>query len=323
MAATANATLLKDLVNPQVIADYIEKKYVDAIRFSPLARIDNTLVGRPGDEVTLPQYGYVGAAAAVAEGTDIPIAKLSQTTRKVRIAKIGRAIEFSDEALLSGYNNDIAQEAAGQVLTAIGDKVEIDLLTAMGDSASLTSTIAANADPADGIADALTQFGEDIDGDKVLVIPPAFYARLRKSKAWVPNTEIGANVIIRGTVGMIHGCQIVTSNRLTTAPSGSFAKTSDESISASKTYYMKDVDGRYQAVPNPKVADLGDYYERTGSTGNTAYIVKPGALAIFSKRDTLVEFDRDKISQMNYIIGSKMFAPYVYDLSKLVKVTLS
>ena len=323
MPATQNATLLRDLVDPQVIADYIELKYTDAIRLSPLARIDNTLVGRPGDEVTMPQYTYVGAGAAVAEGTDIPIAKLGQTTRKVKIYKIGRAIEFSDEALLSGYDNDIATEAANQVLTAIADKVEIDLLTKMGDDATLTSTIAANADAADGIADALTQFGEDIDGEKVIVIPPALYARLRKTKAWIPNTEIGANAIIRGTVGMIHGCQVVTSNRLASAPVGTFAKTSDSAVNTSKTYYVKDADGRYVAVANPVTADLGDYYERTGATGSVAYIVKPGALAIFSKRDTLVEFDRDKISQMNYIIGSKMFAPYVYDLSKLIKVTIA
>ena len=38
------------------VADYIEKKYIDAIRLAPLAHIDNSLVGRPGDEVTLPQY---------------------------------------------------------------------------------------------------------------------------------------------------------------------------------------------------------------------------------------------------------------------------
>ena len=54
MTATANTTMLADLIDPQVIADYIDTKLVDAIRLSPLARIDNTLVGRPGDEVTLP-----------------------------------------------------------------------------------------------------------------------------------------------------------------------------------------------------------------------------------------------------------------------------
>lgn len=273
MAATTNATLLADLLDPQVVADYIDKKLIDAIRLSPLAHIDNTLVGRPGDEVTLPQYQYVGAAAAVNEGADIPIAKLTQTTKKVKISKIGRAVEFSDEALLSGYNNDIAEEAAKQVVVAINDKVESDLIANMSTNATLTHTIAAADDPAEGVADALTQFGEDLDGEKVLVIPPAFYAKLRKSKLWIPNTEIGANVIIRGTIGQVHGCQVVPSNRLT--------------------------------------------------AGKVAYIVKPGALAIFMKRDTLVEFDRDIISEMNFIKASKLFAPYVYDQTKLIKVTLA
>lgn len=323
MAATQYTTLLNDLLDPQVVADYIDKKLINGIRFSPLAHIDTSLVGRPGDEVSLPQYQYVGAAAAVAEGADIPIAKLTQNVRKVKISKIGRAIQFTDEALLSGYNNDIAQEAAKQVVVAINDKVEADLIASMGENAALTSTIAANADPADGIADALTQFGEDIDGEKVLVIPPAFYARLRKSKAWIPNTEIGADAIIRGTVGMVHGCQVVASNRLAGANAPTYALTSDSSVSASKTYYERDVDGRYIVVANPTVAGLSGYYERTAGTANLAYIVKPGGLAIFMKRDTLVEFDRDKIDQTNYIIGSKLFAPYVYDLSKVIKVTLA
>ena len=322
MAASGNATLLADLFTPEVVADYIDKKLIDAIRFAPLAKIDNTLVGRPGDEVTLPQYTYVGAATEVAEGADIPIAKLSQTLRKVKIYKIGRAIEFSDEAMLTAYDNDIAEESARQVLVAINDKLEADLLTQMGDNATLTASIGASADPSDGIADALTQFGEDIDGEKVLVIPPAFYARLRKSKAWIPNTELGAQAIIRGTIGQVHGCQVVVSNRLATAPTGTFAKTEDVAINNAHTYYVKDADSRYVKVESPKLADIGDYYERTGATGTTAYIVKPGALAIFMKRDTMVEFDRKKLSQMNQIIGSKIFAPYVYDTSKLIKVTL-
>ena len=323
MAATANATKLADLVNPQVISDYIELKYANAIRLSPLARLDNTLEGRPGDEITLPQFTYAGMAAAVAEGTDIPIAKISQTIRKVKVSKIGRAIEFTDEALLSGYNNDISMEAAKQVLIAINDKVEADLIANMGDETVLTASIAANADPADGIADALTQFGEDIDGQKVIVIPPAFYARLRKSKAWVPNTEIGADVMIRGTIGMVHGCQVVPANRLAGAANATYAKTSDQSVTSGKTYYVPGFDNRWTAVANPVAADLGDYYEKTAGTANLAYIVKPGALAIFSKRGTLVEFDRDKLAQTNYIIGSKIFAPYVYDQSKIIKVTLA
>ena len=286
MPATNDATKLEDLLDPQVVADYIDQKLIDAIRLSPLARVDYTLVGRPGDQVTLPYYTYVGTAAAVAEGTDIPIAKLGQSTKTVTVSKVGRAIEFTDEALLSGYNNDIAEEAARQVVLAVNDKIEADLISAMSTSASLAHTIntaASGYDPAEGISDALTQFGEDLDGDKVIVIPPSFYADLRKSKYWIPNTEIGANAIIRGTIGMVHGCQVVPSNRMSVT-------TGTDSDSTTTT--------------------------------NSAYIVKPGALAIYLKRDTLVEFDRDILAETNIIKASKLCAPYVYDDTKLIKITI-
>ena len=264
--------MLADLLDPQVVADYIDKKLIDYIRFAPLARIDNTLVGRPGDEVTLPQYQYCGMAEAVGEGQDIPISKLTQTTAKVKVSKIGRAIQFTDEALLSAYNNDIAEEAAKQVVVAINDKIEVDLLAKMNSSAVLNAVIEDSANPASGIADALVNFGEDIDGEKVILCDPSFYSRLIKTDGWIPNTELGANMIVRGTVGAVYGTQVVLTNRL--------------------------------------------------KNKNQAYIVKPGALAIYMKRDTLVEFDRDKIDQTNYIIGSKIFAPYVYDTSKLIKISL-
>lgn len=268
MPATQNATKLADLLDPQVVADFIDQKLINAIRFSPLAIINRDLVGRPGDTLTLPKWSVVAPAVAVAEGADIPIAKLTQTTVPVQVSKIGRAIEFTDEALLSGYNNDIAEEAARQVLVAINDKVETDLITKMSTDATLTGAVA-TATAANDISDSLVKFGEDIDGAKVIVVPAALYGDLRKTSSWIPNTEMGADMIVRGTVGMVHGCQVVVSNRLTT----------------------------------------------------DAYIVKPGALALFMKRDTLVEFDRDKLAQTNYVIASKIFAPYVYDTSKLIHLT--
>ena len=271
MAATSNTTMLADLLDPQVVADYIDKKLIDYIRFAPLATIRTDLVGRPGDEVTVPFYRYVGEASDVAEGEDIPIAKLTQGTKKAKVSKIGRAIQFTDEALLSAYNNDIAEEAAKQVVMAINDKIEKMFLTAMN-GATLTSTIAASGNPASGVVDALVKFGEDVDGQKVLLCDPNFYARLLKSDGWIPNTEMGAEIIVRGTLGAVYGTQVVLTNRL-----------------------------------------IGT---------NSAFIVKPGALALFMKRDTLVEFDRDKLDQTNFIIGSKIFCPYLYDETKIIKVNL-
>ena len=274
MAATSNATLLQDLFVPEVVADAIDKKLVDAIRFAPLAVIDDTLVGRAGDELTMASYEYIGDAEDVAEGTDIPIAKLSQDTEKVKVSKIGKAVEFSDEALLSGANNDIAEEAAKQVVLAVNSKLEADLIEEMSTKAVLTSELSlAGGNITHGIADALSKFGEDIDGEKVLLVSPAVYTALVKSDGWIPNTEAGANIIINGTVGSIFGAQVVLSNRLTKR--------------------------------------------------NEAYIIKPGALRIVMKRNTLVEFDRDILSEMNYIKASKLFAPYVYDKSKVIKITVS
>lgn len=314
----ANTTMLADLIDPEVLAAFIDKKLVDNIRLAPLARIDNTLVGRDGDEISLPYYNYIGDAEDVAEGEDIPIAKLTQDLTKVKVSKIGKAVEFTDEALLSGAGN-ISNEAASQVITAVNSKVEAKLTADMRTNATLTATIAAANDPSDDIADALTQFGEDIEGNKVLVIPPAFYAKLRKSKLWIPNSEIGADMIIRGRVGMVHGCEVVTSQRL--AAHNEYAKTTDTEVDQTKTYYTF-VKGAWTAVQSPTDADIASYYEATAVAAQ-AFIVKPGALAIYMKRNTLVEFDRDKLAQKNYIIASKLFAPYVYDKSKLIKLSFT
>lgn len=317
MPAGTNATKLTDLFDPEVVADFIDQKLVDAIRLSPLATVDSTLVGRPGDELTMPYYSaYVGDAEDVAEGGDIPIAKITEGTKKVKVSKIGRAVEFTDEALISGAGN-IAEEASRQVLTAINSKVEADLISNLAANATLVFTHT-SGDLDDDIADALTLFGEDIDGDKVLLISPQMYATLRKTQSWIPNTEIGAEALIRGTVGMVHGCQIVTSNRMYDYE---YTVTSDSSMSSSKTYYEKVVNS-YVETEDESFQTGKTYYEKSATKKNKAYVIKPGALRIVMKRNTLVEFDRDILAETNFIKASKLFAPYVYDTSKVVKLNL-
>lgn len=52
----ANRTKLANMVDPEVMADILSAKLEDLIRFAPLARIDRTLVGRPGSTVTVPKF---------------------------------------------------------------------------------------------------------------------------------------------------------------------------------------------------------------------------------------------------------------------------
>ena len=268
MALNTNATKLANLFNPQVIGDMIDKKLVDAIRFSPLATIDTTLAGRPGSKLTLPSYAYIGDAEVVAEGADIPVAQLTQSTVEVEIHKIGKGVQITDEAVLSGYGNP-EEEAVAQILTALASQADKEMLAVLeGIGSEMTHTGGAVL-ATDDVADALVKFGEDIDGAKVLLCNAEDYNSIRKAKDWVPASEIAANMVINGAVGQVHGCQVVISNKL---------------------------------------------------AGKPAFIVKPGALRLILKRDTLVETDRDIVNKSTVITADKHSVAYLYDASKAIKI---
>ena len=267
--STSTGTYLSNLFNPQVVGDLINQKLVDDIKFAPLCRIDTTLSGRAGNKITLPSYSYIGDAATVAEGADITIKQLTASTKEVTIHKVANGVQITDEDLLSGYG-DPKGEAIDQLRLSIASQLDNEVLTILdGITGTMLYTAAATL-TADDISDALVKFGEDIEGDKVLLCSASAYATLRKTDNWVPNSEISAEMIIRGRVGMVHGCQVVVSNKL--------------------------------------------------ATKNAAYIVKPGALALYLKRDTLVEQDRDIINKSTVLTADKHFAAYLYDTSKAIKI---
>lgn len=95
-------TKLADIINPEVMADMIDKKLVDLMKFAPLATIDNTLEGQPGNQIKLPSYAYVGDASTLAEGIGLTPAQLTASATPVTIHKIAQGVELTDEAVLSG-----------------------------------------------------------------------------------------------------------------------------------------------------------------------------------------------------------------------------
>jgi len=56
-------------------------------------------------------------------------------------------------------------------------------------------------------------------------------------------------------------------------------------------------------------------------TKGTAYLVKQGALAIYMKRDTQVETDRDILTKTTVITADQHYGAHLYDASKVVKIT--
>ena len=85
-------TKLENLVDPQVMADMVSAKLPKKIKFSPIARVDTTLVGRPGSTIVVPKYAYIGDAEDVAEGVAMGTTVLTTSTTEAKVKKAGKAV---------------------------------------------------------------------------------------------------------------------------------------------------------------------------------------------------------------------------------------
>ena len=195
----------------------------------------------------------------------------------VQIKEAGKAVEITDTAILSGYGNPYGQ-AANQIVLSMADKVDYDLLGILSSDIASTMTkytdASTSAIAVPDIAEALELFGEDIDGQKVLLASPKLYTAIRNTKDWAPASEFAANALVRGAVGQIFGCDVIVTNRL----------------------------------------------RQTAIAGETAYIVKPGALRLILKRNTLLETDRDILRRVNVFTATKHYVNYLYNASGAIKI---
>lgn len=216
-----SVTQLQNLINPQVMGDMISAGVIKNLKFANLAKIDTSLKGKPGDTLSLPKYGYSGDAVDVAEGQPIPINLLTATSVDVTIKKVGDGKEITDESVLSGYGDPVA-EAGKQIEKAIRQKVDTDCFTALGSAVLSIDVSATSKLTPDVIADADVLFEEDIEEKGVLFVSPTQLAELRKSPDYVKASEMSANdFLINGVVGSIFGHQIVVSNKITKDGDGS------------------------------------------------------------------------------------------------------
>lgn len=211
-------TKLAQLVNPQVMADIISAELPKKIKVAPLATIDNTLVGRPGNEITVPAYGYIGAADDVEEGAEISIAQMSTSTKKAKVKKAGKGVEITDESILSGYGDPVG-EANKQLLMSIADKIDDDCMNVLK-GATLTHDVSSSAIISyEGIVDAVDKFEEEDGEGKVIFIHPKQVTQLRKDPNFLSKDKYPLEVIMKGVIGEIAGCQVVVSKRVDSSAS--------------------------------------------------------------------------------------------------------
>ena len=207
-------TKLTQLLDPEVLSDMLNERVGKSIKFIPLADIDTSLVGIPGDELTVPQWNYVGDAEEVAEGATIPAEQLGHVTTKMKVKKAAKGIELTDEAVLSGYGDPVGT-AMRQLAKSINQKVDNDVLTAAKTATQAYTT--KKGFKVEDLSNAQDVFDTDSDNDVyVLLCHPnsASALRLDAGKNFLQGSEIGAEGIIKGTYGVILNTQIVKSNKL-------------------------------------------------------------------------------------------------------------
>ena len=198
-----------NLINPEVLANVVSGEMKNAIRFTPYAVTDDTLVGQPGDTITRPKYAYIGAAEDLQEGVAMDTTQMSMTTTKVTVKETGKAVEVTQTAVITNVNGTL-QEAARQLAMSLADKVEIDYIAEL-EKAKLTAGVVADAT---GILDAIEKFDSENEENYVLHVNPKDYNKLVKS-LFKAGGSVQDRAIAKGDVAEIVGVSdIVKSKRI-------------------------------------------------------------------------------------------------------------
>ena len=213
-------TQLNDIINPQVMGDAIEAKLPHMLRFTPFAKVDNSLVGVPGDTKTIPAWNFVGAAEDLAEGGELTPRKMTSSTTDVKIKCAGVSIGLTQKAINSGHGDPLGN-AETQLAKSVALKVDADVLAALL-TATQTYDGSASAIKYAGIVDAVDVFAEEEITDKILFVNPRQVTSLRKDADFMDRNKYGNEVMVSGEIGMIAGCRVVPSNQVVKNESGNY-----------------------------------------------------------------------------------------------------
>lgn len=276
----AEQTKIANLVNPQVMADMISAGLPKKIKFTPLAHVDNSLASRAGNTITVPKYAYIGEAEDVAEGVAMGTTVLTATTTTATVKKAGKAIELTDEAVLSGYGDPVG-EATNQLKMSIADKVDSDCYAALK-GASLVYDGSAGVISYAGIVNAVDKFEEEVDDSvKVLLVHPKQVSTLRLDEDFKSIDKYPLQTVMTGAIGEIAGCQVVPSKKVA-LESGNYIcpiviTSKEENEQPALTIYMKrnvELENDRDILAKTTVISVDEHYTAVLSNESKVVVAK-------------------------------------------------
>lgn len=313
-------TKIADLINPEVMADMISAKVPKKMVVAPFAKVDDTLAGQPGDTITVPQYAYIGDAVDVAEGVAAETVKLTASTTQVKVKKAMKAVELTDEAILSGYGDPVG-ETNNQLAKSIAAKTDNDSMDALYKAQLFFES--ANTQIGYGvIVDAIDIFDEEVNTEKVIFINPKQTTKLRKDPDFTSADKYPGNVVMSGEIGKIANTRVVPSKKVKEFSEWySFCEegtTNAIEVTASNIAVIS------KSLPN---VEEGKFVLKNTSTVYFNPIVKlnndeaeedAAALTVYLKRDTNVETDRVSLARKTDVSADKHYAVALSNTSKVV-----
>lgn len=272
-------TKLADLIDPEVMADMISAKVEKKMVVTPFAKVDTTLVGIPGNTITVPQYSYIGDAVDVAEGVAAETVKLTATTTTATVKKAMKAVEITDEAALSGYGDPIGQTTT-QLATSIASKVDNDAMDAL-QTAQLVHDGTASVIAYNGIVDAIDKFNEEMNTEKVMFVHPHQVSQLRKDSNFISADKYTGNVVMSGEIGMIANARIVPSKKVpavdaTTAVAGVYKVTIGGTVASGDVITVAGVETTLDGTSGASVTAAATAVKNAFS-GNATYTATSSA----------------------------------------------
>lgn len=210
---TKTTTLVNgDVFDPQVVSDMINAKVANKAVMTGYIKVDNTLEGVAGSKVTIPRWGYIGAAEDYEEGHPIDTTKMAFTTAEYGIKKIGKGVKLTDEAQLSGYGNPMGT-ATNQIAMSISEKLDNDRVEVLYGAKNVYDASTA-AIKYTSIVDGIDMFNEEEESRKVILIHSKQKTQLRKDTDFLAADKIAGELMTTGAIGKIAGCEVVVSNKV-------------------------------------------------------------------------------------------------------------